>query len=80
MYSLPKYNEIDPTFLVFLSFPIFFGMMLGDIGYGIVLFVVFAIIKFGFKKMRNFSSILMISSVFTMISASALMDLSSPAW
>ncbi len=35
LISLPKYNEVDPTMLMFVVFPIFFGIMLGDIGYGI---------------------------------------------
>ena len=38
MYSLPKYYEIDPTILMFIAFPLFFGFMLGDVGYGIVTF------------------------------------------
>ncbi len=32
----PKYSEFDPTVIVFLTFPIFFGFMIGDIGYGIL--------------------------------------------
>lgn len=36
LYSLPKYDEIEPSFLIFLSFPLFFGFMLGDIGYGLI--------------------------------------------
>ena len=36
LYSMPSFTEIDPTFFIFLTFPIFFGIMLGDIGYGIV--------------------------------------------
>jgi V/A-type H+-transporting ATPase subunit I len=35
LMSLPKYGEIDPTMLLFFVFPVFFGMMLGDIGYGL---------------------------------------------
>lgn len=34
--SLPKGREIDPTILFALIFPIFYGMMLGDFGYGLV--------------------------------------------
>ncbi len=34
--GLPLYNEADPTLMLFLTFPLFFGFMLGDIGYGIV--------------------------------------------
>ncbi|MFC7228162.1 V-type ATP synthase subunit I [Salinirubellus salinus] len=32
----PKYTELDPTFIVFLTFPAFFGFMIGDLGYGIL--------------------------------------------
>jgi V/A-type H+-transporting ATPase subunit I len=32
----PKYDELDPTFIVFLTFPLFFGFMIGDLGYGIL--------------------------------------------
>lgn len=39
MYALPKYNGIDPTPLFAPFFLAFFGMMVGDLGYGILLFV-----------------------------------------
>ncbi len=45
LYSYPKYREIDPSFLMFLTFPLFFGFMLGDIGYGLVLLSVFYFIS-----------------------------------
>jgi V/A-type H+-transporting ATPase subunit I len=32
----PKYTEFDPTFLVFLTFPLMFGFMIGDVGFGLV--------------------------------------------
>jgi len=32
----PKYTELDPTFVFFLTFPAFFGFMIGDLGYGIL--------------------------------------------
>jgi V/A-type H+-transporting ATPase subunit I len=32
----PKYSEFDPTAFVFLTFPAFFGFMIGDLGYGIL--------------------------------------------
>ncbi len=37
VYSRPKYTEIDPTLLVSIVFPIFFGIILGDVGYGLIL-------------------------------------------
>ncbi|PSP65660.1 V-type ATP synthase subunit I [Halobacteriales archaeon QH_8_64_26] len=34
----PTYSEFDPSFLVFLTFPLFFGFMIGDLGYGLIYF------------------------------------------
>jgi len=39
MYALPKYNGIDPTPLYAPFFFAFFGMMVGDLGYGILMFI-----------------------------------------
>ncbi len=36
LYALPKYNEIDPTLFLSITFPLFFGIILGDVGYGAV--------------------------------------------
>jgi len=35
LLSPPKYQEIDPTMAVMITMPLFFGLMVGDIGYGI---------------------------------------------
>ncbi|MCD2198898.1 V-type ATP synthase subunit I [Halobacterium sp. KA-4] len=32
----PKYTELDPTVVLFLTFPAFYGFMIGDLGYGIL--------------------------------------------
>lgn len=40
MVPLPAYGTIDPTPFVAVFFPMFFGLILGDIGYGIVLAVI----------------------------------------
>ncbi len=32
----PKYSELDPTIILFLTFPLFFGFMIGDLGYGLL--------------------------------------------
>jgi V/A-type H+-transporting ATPase subunit I len=34
LFSTPGYREVDPTFIVAIGFPIFFGIMIGDAGYG----------------------------------------------
>ncbi|MGC2289381.1 MAG: V-type ATP synthase subunit I [Thermoplasmata archaeon] len=36
-YALPQSDEWDPTWLFALAFPLFFGFMLSDIGYGLVI-------------------------------------------
>lgn len=47
IYSRPQYTEFDPTLLVAIVFPIFFGFILGDIGYGAVLLIM----SFGLRKL-----------------------------
>ena len=37
MVPLPAYGTIDPTPFVAVFFPMFFGLILGDVGYGLVL-------------------------------------------
>ena len=46
-----SHNEIDPTWFMALSLPIFFGLMFGDIGHGL-LFFLFALLGF-IAKRRN---------------------------
>jgi V/A-type H+-transporting ATPase subunit I len=40
LLPLPKYSSYDPTPLIGLFFPVFFGMILGDIGYGAILLLI----------------------------------------
>ncbi len=39
-YSLPEEYEFDPTLIFALVFPVFFGLMVGDAGYGLVILLV----------------------------------------
>ncbi len=39
MYGVPSYSEIDPTPFLFITFPLLFGIMFGDIGHGLVLVI-----------------------------------------
>jgi V/A-type H+-transporting ATPase subunit I len=36
-YSRPRYEEIDPTALIAITFPLLYGAMFGDVGHGLVL-------------------------------------------
>ncbi len=49
-FSLPKSTEIDPTLLVAVSFPIFFGMIIGDIGHSLMALLLAFMIK---AKMKS---------------------------
>ncbi|MEN6611046.1 MAG: V-type ATP synthase subunit I [Methanoregulaceae archaeon] len=46
VYSRPRYTEVDPTLMVSIVFPVFFGLILGDVGYGLILLVM----CFGLRK------------------------------
>lgn len=37
MYALPKYDEVDPTFILSIFYWVFFGMMVADFAYGLIL-------------------------------------------
>ena len=70
MYSLPKYNEIDPTPLLAPFYAFFSGMMVGDLGYGLLLFIItFIGLKvFNLKKsQRNFFKFLMYMGFFAIV-------------
>jgi V/A-type H+-transporting ATPase subunit I len=40
VYARPDYREIDPTLMMAIVFPLFFGMILGDVGYGLILLII----------------------------------------
>lgn len=51
MYSPPKYREIDPNPIMAIFFFIFFGLMMGDAAYGVVL----AVVGFVLARSKKFS-------------------------
>lgn len=70
MYSLPAYHGIDPDPLIFGFFIVFFGFMFADIGYGIILTVLSAVItkvyapKYTIGRMFRLGIYLGISTIF----------------
>lgn len=53
MYSLPDYKGIDPTRWFSIFYACFFGMMLSDAGYGVILTIATAVILHKFKLEGN---------------------------
>lgn len=50
LVSVPKYQEIDPTMLIMIFLPLFFGYMVGDCGYAIPFIILGA---YGLKVTHN---------------------------
>ncbi|MBW2627910.1 MAG: hypothetical protein JRE45_09830 [Deltaproteobacteria bacterium] len=70
MMPLPKYGTVDPTPFVAVFFPMFFGIVLGDIGYGTMLGIISLILRIRSKpgaKLRSISEIGLACSLFTII-------------
>ena len=53
MYSLPDYRGFDPTSIFALFYAVFFGMMLSDAGYGILMTVACFVVLHKFKLEGN---------------------------
>ena len=66
---LPKYGSIDPTPYLAIFFPTFFGLILGDAGYGSVLFLISLLLRRRVKgrKVRDLITILSISALFAIL-------------
>jgi V/A-type H+-transporting ATPase subunit I len=45
VYSRPMYTEVDPTLMLSIVFPLFFGLILGDVGYGLMLLVLCFVLR-----------------------------------
>ena len=39
LYGIPRHRELDPSILLFFGYPLFFGLMIGDLGYGFFYFL-----------------------------------------
>ncbi len=66
----PRYSSIDPTPFIGIFFPLFFGMILGDIGYGLVLLLVaigLVVFARGRRTLQQVGQILAVASVYSII-------------
>lgn len=72
MHALPtpKYKSIDPTPFVALFFPIFFGLIVGDIAYGMILFCLGLVLRWrakGRQILLDAGYIVIVASLFAII-------------
>ncbi|WP_211334067.1 V-type ATP synthase subunit I [Halopiger aswanensis] len=65
----PKYSELDPTIFLFLTFPAFFGFMIGDVGYGILYVAIGAYMatQFDSKGITSLGGVAIWAGVFTIL-------------
>ena len=49
MGGKPKYGTIDPSIIWAISYPLIFGMIVGDIGYGLVMLAIILWLRFKFR-------------------------------
>ncbi|MDG6249352.1 V-type ATP synthase subunit I [Methanocalculus sp.] len=68
IYSRPRYDELDPTLMVAIIFPLFFGIILGDIGYGAVLLI----LALGLQRMLKGEAVQQLLKVLRNASISAI--------
>jgi len=67
---LPSYRSYDPTPFIGIFFPIFFGMILGDVGYGLLLLAGALIMLKLYRTRRNVHDaalILLVSSCYAIV-------------
>jgi V/A-type H+-transporting ATPase subunit I len=70
LLPLPRYTSYDPTPFVGIFFPVFFGMILGDAGYGLVLAVAALLILWRVKRpgnLRDAAKILFVCSAYSIV-------------
>jgi V/A-type H+/Na+-transporting ATPase subunit I len=71
MYSPPDYREVDPTILMAIIFPFFFGYCLTDAGYGVIDAIIGLVLFYGLgrnsKLMANVGLILVACGVWAFI-------------
>lgn len=52
-YGLPQHGRVDPTTVMSMFYVFFFGMMLSDAGYGLVMSIVCAIVLLKYKRIET---------------------------
>ncbi|MBI5805088.1 hypothetical protein HZA73_03490 [candidate division TA06 bacterium] len=70
IFNPPRYGTVDPTPFIAFFFPLFFGFIVGDIGYGILMLVASILVMIKLKNnalARSLATIFMFCAVWTTI-------------
>ncbi len=70
LLPVPAYSSFDPTPFIGIFFPVFFGMILGDAGYGVLLAVLALVLRRKYAKKRDVADaarVLFAASLYTII-------------
>ena len=67
MYSLPNYTELDPTAAFAPFFMLFFGLCMGDGGYGLIIFLACTLAKKKLPALRGFMALGQLLGISTII-------------
>jgi V/A-type H+-transporting ATPase subunit I len=67
--SRPTYSELDPTAILFLTFPAFFGFMIGDLGYGLIYTLIgyYLYSNFDAAAFKSMGGVTIFAGIFTML-------------
>ncbi len=66
-YGSPDYNEIEPSGIIGVAFLLMFGVMFGDVGHGLVLFLLGRYLQKKFKEAETIGMIMTRAGVSSMI-------------
>jgi V/A-type H+-transporting ATPase subunit I len=69
LYGRPKYSELDPTLLFALVFPLFYGFILGDVGYGLIALILTLVVK---RLLKHSSGMQVLLNVFLICAISSI--------
>jgi len=60
LFATPKHSELDPTALIFVTLPLFFGLMVSDLAYGLIYIAIGWLIV---KKMPHNDELVMLGRI-----------------
>ncbi len=68
LFPPPRYGSIDPTVFLAIFYPIFFGLIIGDVAYGLFLLFITLIVRWRFKRhggIMAVANMLMMAAIMT---------------